>query len=247
MFSALVGIEPIDRKFAFARGTMVDRYLSVHYYNRMHPKQLFEKLLCNMIYWISKFQKETGMSQDDAYTLVGTLIAYRNEYKNETWTPVAVQAGFSKTLFEDTTNLFVYEGAIDLIAYVPAVLAPVDHKTEAAKRPIYEYNNQALGYSWALDASTFVYNYLTLTKKPGFHRAVHTFTPLKIQDWISDTIEWCFRIKHSIQNTSFLKSRRCDGKYGKCEFTKICEQPKTELKQYIIGANYKRRRPYRSW
>lgn len=247
MFSHLIGIEPADKKLALRRGSIMGRYLNIYYYNKIRPKAMFEKILINSIFWTHKIQKETGMSMDLSYGLYSALFKYRQVYKDENWVPLGIEVGFSKLLYEDDENIFTYEGAIDLMLRNPVELAISDHKSESANRPIYQFNNQCIGYLWASGATQFIYNYITLTKVPVFHRSVHKFTPIQIEDWRLDTIEWFKRVKKSIQEKSFLKSRKCVDIYGKCAFTTICEQPKPELKQYIIGANYKRRKPYRSW
>lgn len=247
MFGNLVGIEPIGGKFALKRGSIVARYLNLYYYNKMRPKELFKKCLSNAIFWTRKIALEVGIDQGAAFNLYSALFSYGSRYRDEKWIPIGVEKGFSKILYEDEENLFVYEGSIDLVAMDPHKLIIVDHKTEAANRPIYEFNNQCIGYLWASGATEFIYNYITLTKTPDFHRRVHQFSELQIQDWVNDTIKWFFRIKHSIQRRHFLKSKQCVGIYGKCSFTAICEQPKDDIKKHVITSSYKKVKPWRSW
>lgn len=204
-------------------------------------------MLAHPIYWTKKIQDEMKWSQNDAFTLYRTLIAYDSQYRNDGWTPLAVEKGFSKVIYEDDENLFVYEGRPDLIALDPSgKRLAVDHKTRGASNNIYEHNNQVLGYLWAGQATTFVYNYLTLTKVPKFDRAPFEFKTSQIESWVENTIQWYWQIKRDIQSETFLKSLNCQGKFGICDFARVCEQPKENVKLHILQSNFKKRN-YRSW
>lgn len=247
LFNDLVGIEPIKKREALSKGTLVGRYLNLYYYNKIKPKRLFSKCLGNALFWVYKFSKELEWSQTQAFDLFQVLVKYHQTYKSETWKPVAIESGFSKTLYEDEDNLIVYEGRVDLVIEDSGKLKPVDHKTEKHRNPIYEFNNQAIGYCWALGSTEFIYNYLTLTKVPEFYRQVHPISQAQIDSWITRTTDWAFRIKAAIVEKVFLPSMQCVSQYGRCPFSLICEQPKDDIKKFIIGANYKTRKPYRSW
>jgi hypothetical protein len=204
-------------------------------------------MLANPMYWTAKIQAEMGWSQNDSFTLFRTLVAYNSQYANDGWIPLAVEKGFSKVLYEDDENLFVYEGRPDLIALDgTGKRLAVDHKTRGTSHNIYEHNNQVFGYLWAGQATTFVYNYLTLTKVPKFDRAPFEFTAAQIESWVANTIGWYRQMKRDIQSQDFLKSFNCQGKYGVCDFALVCEQPKENVKLHILQSNFKKRN-YRSW
>lgn len=223
------------------------RYFNLYYYNKLRPKAMFNKVLNNAIFWTQKIAAETGLAMDKSYDLASAFMGYRIKYKNDTLIPLAVEKGFTKLLYEDDMNRFSYEGSIDLTALNPKKMTIIDHKSESANRPIYEHNNQAIGYLYATGATEFMYNYVTLTKVPEYHRRVHVFTEAQIAQWVSNTTEWFFRAKSAILQRRFLPSLQCVGIYGVCPFHRICEQPKDNIKQIVIATNYKRRKPYRSW
>jgi hypothetical protein len=248
MFSHLLGIESAIEKPAFQKGTIIGRWLNLYYHNKIKPKQSIPKVLYNPLIWVQLIQDELKWSQDEAFKLYRVLVGYQQTYKNEDWTPIAIEHGFSKLLYEDDENLFVYEGRVDLVARdSKGQLLIIDHKTQSMTYSIYPFNNQIIGYLWATDATEFVYNYLVLTKEPQFRRAPHPFSPAQISAWKESTVKWFLRIKAAIQSAEFVPSLQCETKFGKCQFTTICEQPNEKIKQFIVGSNYKARKKYRSW
>lgn len=247
LFTHIIGIEPLVKKPALKKGSLFGRYLNLYYYNRIRFSRFREKVLGNSLFWTHKISTEMQIPQSQAFDIFSAMIGYGIKYKSETWKPVAVEKGFSKILYEDDENFITYEGSIDLIISENGKLKPVDHKTESAKRPIYQFNNQALGYCWATGSTEFVYNYITLTKVPDYHRIAHPYSQTQIDNWKSRTIDWAFRVKASLLEKSFLESGQCNGIYGLCPFHLICEAPNDGVKKFIIGANYKQRKVWRSW
>ena len=149
--------------------------------------------------------------------------------------------------YEDDENLFVWEGRPDLVALLDAGLIVCDHKTQGQTKSIYQFNNQSRGYCWAVDTTKFAYNYIVFTKYPSFRREVHLFSQAQLEDWKSTTIEWFFRIKAAKLAGKFLQSWNCSTIYGPCEFHRICEQPKSEIKAFTIKSQFKPCQVYRSW
>lgn len=246
-FTHFIGIEPLGAKFAMDRGSVFAKFLEILYYNRLKPHPSFKKALNNSIAWTRKIEKKCGVPTKEAFEIYRVMCEYVRYWKGKDWTPIAVERGFSKVIYEDNDNLFVWEGRPDLVAGVEDKIVVCDHKTQGQNKSIYEFNNQARGYLWAIDATEFVYNYIVFTKTPQFRREAHLFTPAQIEDWKSTTIEWFFRVKHSLEKTSFLQSWNCSTLYGPCQFHRICEQPKPEVKAFTVKSQFKKRKPYRSW
>lgn len=247
MYSHFIGIESPRNTFAMDRGTEVAKFLQLLYYNRIKPHASIKKVLNNPILWTNRFSKRLNIPNTEAFELYRACVKYTINYKDNDWKPVAVEKGFSKVLYEDDENLFVWEGRPDLIVSHNGEIFPVDHKCQARKNDIYAFNNQARGYVWAIGSTKFVYNYIVLTKIPNFERQPHQFTLDQINDWKLDTIEWFKRIRESILRAKFTRSWNCQTKYGVCDFRSICEQPRINIKGHIIKGTFKTKKVYRSW
>ena len=247
MYSHLLHLEPTKKKAAFTKGSILGRWLNLYYYNKIKPKHSIPKVLYNPLIWTELLSTELNITKVEAFNFYKVLISYSEFYKHESWKPVAIEQGFSKILYEDEDNLFVYEGRIDLVVETDKGYTIVDHKTQAMTYSIYEFNNQCLGYLWGTNAIEFLYNYLVLTKTPQFHRAPHLFNQNQIDSWKEETIQWYFRIKQAMQSQTFLKNLTCESKFGKCDFTPLCEQPNEKVKLFLIQSNFQKRKQYRSW
>lgn len=253
MYSHLLQLEPLADKPAFKKGSLIGRWLNLYYYNVSRQKLSVKRVLANPLLWTRRFSVALNISESEAFYLYRVLTQYAQYYKGETWIPRGVEVGFSKVLFEDSDNLFIYEGRVDLMVDLtqrPLGQPPdqiVDHKTQSQNYSIYEFNNQVIGYLWATGAHTFVYNYLTLTKEPKFHRAAYEFRPDQIEDWRLRTVKWFHRLRECLEKKEFLESLQCETKFGRCNFSTICEQPREAVKLHVIHSNYKIKKPYRSW
>jgi len=247
LFTNHLKIQPAETKPAFVRGDLVTRWLAIYYQNKIKHKESRKELLLSPLFWTGRIQKAMRVSTNDAFSLYRVLVSYATNYQNDGWEPLAVEKGFSKILYEDDENLFVYEGRPDLIAKdSTGETMVIDHKTRSMKYQIYEFNNQVLGYLWAGEATVFLYNYLTLTNSPGFERAPFRFSQDQIEDWRENAIDAYFNIKRDIERQKFPKSYQCSSKFGVCEFHRICEQPSSNVKLHVIRSNFKPRN-YRSW
>jgi hypothetical protein len=257
-FKHFIGIEPLGSRMAMERGTLFAKFLEILYKNRIRPRQMFKRVLNNPLLWTRELEEKCNISQSEAYDVYAVMKAYALNWKGRDWEPIAVEKGFSKIIYEDDENLFVWEGRPDLVAKEPHsgpdLVTPIngelivcDHKTQGRANSIYQFNNQSRGYLWATGATKFAYNYITFTKTAQFRREVFPFTPAQIEDWRQSTIEWLFRVKEAKLKAKFLPSWNCSTIYGPCEFHRICEQPKPEIKSFTIKSQFKVRKLYRSW
>jgi len=246
-FKALLSIRPSAEKKALLKGSLISRMLANYYYRKMKGKNILVPL--NPFMTVNLAQKLLKFSFEEAKEFAVVMMAYHKEYKDKDWKDIlAVERGFSKLLYEDENNLFVYEGRPDLICKGRNQKIGIDHKHQSMKYSIYEHNNQAIGYCWGLELDHFIYNYIKFTKDDWFRRTVHKFTPSQIDQWKNDTIEWFFRIKRSISNRSFIRNRSaCQSKFGICEYHEICEQPSQVAKDWIIKSKFVQLKQYRSW
>ena len=248
MFRELVEIVPVNRKRYFEIGTIFSNYFHLHYYHKMKPTSKWRKLaLLSIEKWAERFQKVPGIDNKEAYTLALVLIAYRSAYKHEELIPVAVERGFSKILYEDEANLFIWEGKPDLIATLNGILICMDHKTQSRQYNICELNNQIMGYMWASGAKKFIYNYIKLTKTPEFRRTPVMLDLQLLEIWKLNTIEWFKRVSVALQSKTFVPSYQCETKAGVCDYLTICQIPSDNGKIFTIKSLFKSQKARRSW
>lgn len=250
LYNGVINLEPLKKKQKMEIGTTIATWLELYYKNKIKPKVSRTKALANPLLWINRFEKDCECNKDDAYRYYLACIKYQHVYQNETWQPISLECGFSKVLYEDEKVLYVYEGRPDFhgLNLNGNYRLAADHKVQFSEYDIYEYNNQAFGYLWALECKEFVYNYIKILKKDwAFRRQPFSYDLKLIEDWKNGTIEWYSRVAHAIQQKSFVKSWQCTSVYGRCEFSTICERTIPSQKLFVIQANYRVKKPYRSW
>jgi hypothetical protein len=248
-YSTIFSVEKLGSKIKMDQGILYAQYLEAYYRNKIRPKRYTSRYLGNAPAWINRITKRLGYSNSDSRKLFGAMLDYTIHYQAESWIPLAIERGFSRIIYEDSDNRFIYEGRPDFVGLdaTDGDLIVSDHKTQGRSDSFYPHNNQALGYLWNYEAKNFIYNYIVLNKTTEFRREIFTIQRNQIDAWVSDTTEWYFRVKAAMERKSFLKSLNCQGRWSICPFTLVCERPTLEQKLYTIQAQYTKRKPYRSW
>jgi hypothetical protein len=232
-------------KKAFAKGEAIDRILSIYYHRKKKGRHL--QVLSRLDLMIKRFSQIVPM--EEAHTMINVLIEYFKTYSKEKVEVLGVQKGFSKIIYEDDENLFIYEGCPDLIARFEgsAEVIIMDHKTQGLTYEIYPFNNQALGYCWALEVPRFTYNYLVFKKTDPIRRRSFTFREVQLETWKNDTIRWFFRVKAAMQKNEFLRSWQCQNKFGNCAFTEVCTSVNDAMRTWVIKRDFIQIERHRSW
>lgn len=238
LFSYVLGIQPVQDKIAFKKGSAITKFLAAHYWRILRKKD--RNLLKELSFLVQYIGKHFESPEKELLTVA--LTSYIVHYKDENWVPIAIEKGFSKIIYEDENHLFIYEGRPDLVVRIPPSpkLIAVDHKSRSQTYKLYPYNNQLLGYCDAIGTDTFVYNYLTLIKDPDrYERKVHYVTPAQITAWRNETIQWFFKILKAKEDNEFLRSLQCTTRFGECSYIHICEQPGEQMKLWEIHKSFK--------
>jgi hypothetical protein len=164
------------------------------------------------------------------------------------------QTSFSKILYENEAIKFIYEGTIDLIINISGINVWVDHKTQSPRSAynMYAFTNQFIGYCWATNSNTGIINFTTWSKEISdktFRRQPISIPPDLIKQWQQETIQWYWNIANSLLSGQFLENRSgCEGKYGVCEFHRICNVISSLGKKHIISTKFKtEERDYTPW
>jgi hypothetical protein len=268
-YSAIVQIEPTWKRAALNFGSAWTRIMEVYYRMRMlYRRDWVERGIYNDK--VQRFMKrikricEEGfgdafLDENERSLLWSRVVLYEKTYRNESWIPVAMESGFSFLLYEDDEYQFIYEGRPDLVVMMPDPLNPsrwvrvvVDHKTRGRNEDLADYNNQVNGYLCAADTRYFIYNYCGKQTTGGtekyFQRQIVSRSPQALAAWKQSTIEWFFRIAKTIESGKFLKSMQCEGKYGICEFYKLCSADDEIGFNGALQSNYrKKEQEWKAW
>jgi hypothetical protein len=209
----------------------------------------------------SKIQEIQELDDEERMFLSSRFLQYSKHYKGKDWnTIIATEKGFSKVLYESTTYRFIYEGKIDLIVGISGEKVWVDHKTRLYKYTRNVYDNQFLGYSWALGCTTGIVNYITMTEKEDdktFERQPCAYSLPLIDKWRNNAIRWYKRLALSYIRASAESEEydsypevfsACDTKYGICQFQPICIRSRNRFgAEMIIEREYKEKEPWKPW
>lgn len=251
-------LEPKGEYYPFKRGAGISKILQLWY---MAKAKGYTGQKLEDIEWflLTKGKRSnafinTKWNEDDRLFITSRLMGYFNKYRGENYKIIAIEKGFSKTIYEDSNVHFIYSGKPDIVMDFGSVygIGPMDHKSEGRKNDLYEFNNQMLGYCWSIGANFAIYNYIGLQKdaKDGdvLRREPIYFSNGQIKQWQQDTVKWFFRAMQSIVNKSYLRSWNCQGQYSVCEMHSICERYTPIGRENRIKSDFNiLPEPYKSW
>lgn len=147
-----------------------------------------------------------------------------------------IEVGFSEPIYEDSANLFVLEGRIDMIAKWQGLDVFVDHKTQTKTHWIYPRSVQFKNYALITKCTTGVINYVRLTDKivhnETLNRDMVCFNSVEMEDWKKKLVQIFFRIKKAIETKPDRNWNACSGgrltydrnKPQYCWYRDLCEE-----------------------
>lgn len=168
------------------------------------------------------------------------------EVDNKRYQLISAEKGFSKIIYEDNNYLFVYEGRLDAMFYDKKddQFNWWDYKTHTGNYTLYKHCNQFYGYTWALmdeGTSCGTIDYIGKQKEKTdktFFREQVKFSPSQIARWKERAVRTYFNI---VNDTNFHQNTTaCEGKYGLCAYTMLCERD-PEIQDQLIQIYYKER------
>ena len=161
------------------------------------------------------------------------LKLYWAYWQNNDFQPLSakhVEVGFAEPIYEDSENLFVLEGRIDLIATLQGLPCIVDHKFQVSMHELYTKSIQFKNYALVNRSIMMIINYVRLAqnvvKDVTFKRTLINFSVPELLDWKQKLIKIFFQIKDSQLKESFRQNwSACSGKFNyACNFTPLCEE-----------------------
>lgn len=171
-----------------------------------------------------------------------------------------VEVGFSEPIYEDSENLFVLEGRIDVIGTIQGLKCFMDHKFQTKTHWLYPKSIQFKNYMLIAKVPMAVINYVRLQEKiqpDSLYRDIITLNQIELEAWRQRLVQIYFRIKKSLQSKEMEKDwSACSGyrlTYDKdkpqyCWYTNLCEtiDPKIaeakEKQLFKVNAN-----PWKPW
>lgn len=257
-FSELDRLTKNQEYYPFKRGSGISKYLSYWYMAKLkeYPRERMDKLEFHLFKKMARSAAfiNSTKGEKDGYLIAGRLSEYFRKYRDEPYKIIAVESGFSRIIYEDHENIFIYSGRPDLIVdFGPNFgIGWMDHKSESRESSIAPFNNQFLGYSWALSTLNGMVNYLGIQKDLNrdsyFRRESIGYSFSEIERWKNDTITWFFRIASSLRTNLFVRSWRCEQKYGLCPFYNLCASGSEAEERLKIERDFVQlAQPYKSW
>lgn len=182
--------------------------------------------------------------------------------------PSTVEVGFSHKLCERTDRVYILEGRIDIYGArmnngsgLPTSFT--DHKFQFKKRELYSKRIQFRNYGLVCYEQTGLnhqglVNYIRLTKKTDgetFLQRPITFLPGEHEWWKGELIKVYDRVAEQIQRVENCPNSEtyepewssCEGKYGNCMYTKICETPNIARQEHTIENFYNIGKEWKPW
>lgn len=162
-----------------------------------------------------------------------------------------VEIGFSHKLLDTPEYLFVLEGVIDLIGTMDGMRIFVDHKFQERKRNLYKKSVQFRNYALVTGLRMGMVNYVRMTQKidaETYSRDIINFSPQEMRAWKEEVTGIFLRIAKDLQSDPERRWGACSGKFGyKCEFTQVCEEFNSTLRESMIATRYTKKPLWRPW
>ena len=176
------------------------------------------------------------------------LREYFFTYQSNDFIPLSeqhVEVGFSEPIYEDSENLFILEGRIDLIASIQGLNCIVDHKFQSQRYYLYPKTIQLKNYALIARVPMVWINYIRLTKsvdKTTLHRVPSTFTMQELGAWKQQLIGIYFKYKRVMSGSpegiehNWVACRGYSKTYDLdkpkwCPYSTLCEEWNPEMRQ----------------
>lgn len=161
--------------------------------------------------------------------VLDTCDEYHRYYINDHWVPLEVETVKGEVLYEDDDIRVMWKAKLDLVVDTNQGIYPTDHKTMKQRRDTNSLNNQFIGQCLLMRTRNVFINKIgfqkTLKPVDKFIRAPISYSAARLLEWQSETLPFYAKqllmyaeIGHFPPNYT-----QCEGKYGNCNFVKVCE------------------------
>ena len=194
-------------------------------------------------------------SEKEPYIRIGwqyvldTCIQYCEFYRNDHWVPLEVEVVKAKVLYEDDEVRILWKAKLDLVADTNQGIFPIDHKTMKQRRNTCSMNNQFMGQCLLMNTRNVFINKIgfqtTLKPEDKFTRPPVPYSASRLIEWQSEILPYYAKLLLMYQESGYFPPNfgHCEGKYGNCDFLKICESDsgmrEEELKlHFMVGPKW---------
>lgn len=187
--------------------------------------------------------RNTPEESDKKYTgwsyVLKTMEEYFEFWKNDSWTIIAAEETRSDIIYEDEDILILWKAKFDQISDMPNGLMPVDHKSMKQRRDSISLNNQFIGQCRLLKTRNVMINKIgfqtSLKPEEKFTRALMSYSADKIAEWCNEIVPFYARMYLAYHEAEYYPPNftNCEGKYGYCDFLKICEHDRNMRNEAI--------------
>lgn len=197
-----------------------------------------------------------------------TVRNYIAKYDNSDIIPTSeqhIEVGFSESVYEDSENLFVLEGRIDMIGTLQGLNCWMDHKFQGKSHWLYPKSVQFKNYSLVTKLPGVI-NYARLTKKVDddtFAREVVSLNSVELQAWHKRLIAIYQRMKKTLQTYQGLNKDLIERNWSSCPtsyqtydknqskfcfYTELCEEIDPRMAESKEKSLFKiKETPWRPW
>lgn len=239
---SLCNWRPRHKSKAFGKGTFVHEALR-HYYLAKIAGEDWNNCVKIAMEKANAFIPEINAPLEEIIDAQRAIGEYFFHYKAENWKPLAVEETFSYTMYEDDDLIILYEGIIDLRVQTPDFEdLPVDHKTTSRNDQIHPLSNQFIGYCRARQVKRMTINRIGFQKSlplsEKMTRHIKSYSTGQQEEWAEDVIHTVkMGILHHDLGMFPRNFTSCDGKYGHCMFTNICEL-EPEAREFALRVQF---------
>jgi hypothetical protein len=174
---------------------------------------------------------------------------YHSVLRNDHWIPLEAEVVKKELLYEDDEIRVLWKAKLDLVADTNQGIYPVDHKTMKQNRDTINLNNQFTGQAILMKTRGVYINKIgfqkTLKPEEKFIRSIVNYSAERLLEWQGEILPYYAKLLLMYAETGYWPPNydHCEGKYGNCNFLKVCESNpdmrEGEVKKaFIIGPEW---------
>jgi hypothetical protein len=182
---------------------------------------------------------------EDIELVFTTMEQYFDFYKNDDWSPVAVELVKGEVVYEDDEIRILWKAKMDAIVKSTQMgELPMDHKTMRQRRDTLSLNNQFMGQCVVNHCNRVIINKIgfqtSLKSNEKFTRPVMFYSAERLMEWQSEILPYYAKLMLLYEEADYWPPNftHCENKYGFCPFKEVCEAPPSlrgdELRSHFV-------------